>query len=412
MSPSPDDRPVRHAGGDLADYASLLRRRWPIALSLLIAGTGCGAALLLVTPRSYTASAQVLVTATGLGEQTNQVTNRQREALNLDTEAQVARSSVVAARAGRTLKGTPGPVEVSVPPNSSVLEISYTAAGPEAAAAGASAYAHAYLAHRGEAATQALQAQLKAVLAKLRQVNAGLAKAAAEIPGLRRGSPERVLALQRQNVLRRQASTLALRYDALKTVAVTPGSVISEAVPPTGPSAPSPPLCLGSGLMAGLLSGVGVSWLRDRLDTGLRTGADVKRLTGLDTVSGEEMRGLAGAVLVVAVPGTSSREVTRAARRLAERGVPVIGALVADPADAPAAGRGPSAGGGPGGPNGPGGPGVPGGRGGPGGPGVPGGPAWDPRAGQEGGRRAPGPPYQSAPGQGQGQAPGPAHSGV
>ncbi|MBB2913369.1 uncharacterized protein involved in exopolysaccharide biosynthesis [Streptosporangium becharense] len=333
MSTPPGDRPVHRADGDLADYVSLLRRRWRAVLSLLVAGVACATALLLVTPRSYTASAQVLVTATGLGEQGNPVTPRQREALNLDTEAQVARSAVVAARAGRTLGGVPGAVEVSVPPNSSVLEISYAAADPKAAAAGASAYAHAYLAHRGETATAVLQAQLKAVLGKLRQVNAGLAKTAATLPDLRRGTPERSLALQRQGVLGRQASALTLKYDALKTVAVTPGSVIGEAVPPAGPDAPSPPLYLGSGLMAGLLSGVGAAWLRDRLDTNLRTGADVRRLTGLDTVSGEEMRGLAGAVLVVAVPGTSSREVTRTADRLAARGVPIIGALLADPGE-------------------------------------------------------------------------------
>jgi capsular polysaccharide biosynthesis protein len=327
MGPSPD-APGRRAGGDLADYASLLRRRWLIICSLLLAGAGGGAALLRLTPSSYTASAQVLVTATGSPEQTNQVTNRQREPLNLDTEAQVARSAVVAAKA-RELSGAPGcPAVVSVPPNTSVLEISCTAADPKAAASGASAYALAYLAQRRESSTQMLTAQLKAVLVKLRQVNAGLAKVATTLPLLSRGTTERALALRRQDILGRQAQTLTARYDALKTIAVTPGSVISKAVAPTAPSAPRPPLYLGSGLMAGLLCGVGVAWLRDRLDTALRTTADVRRLTGLDALGGEEIRGLAGAVLVVAVPGTSSREVRDAVRTLNDRGVRVIGAFV------------------------------------------------------------------------------------
>ncbi|MFD0890602.1 Wzz/FepE/Etk N-terminal domain-containing protein, partial [Streptosporangium algeriense] len=135
MSPPPDAS-VRHSGGELTDYTSFLRRRWPTILFLLAGGVGMGAVLLLVIPPSYTASAQVLVTPTGLQEQTNQVTNRQREALNLDTEAQIAQSAVVARKAGQRLGATPGPVEVSVPPNTSVLQISYTAPDAAAAAAG------------------------------------------------------------------------------------------------------------------------------------------------------------------------------------------------------------------------------------------------------------------------------------
>ncbi|GAA4202854.1 hypothetical protein GCM10022252_59620 [Streptosporangium oxazolinicum] len=341
MSPSPD-APVRRGGEDLADYASLLRRRWPIVLSLLLAGAGCGVALLWLTPPSYTASGQVLVTATGSQEQTNQVTSRQREPLNLDTEAQVARSAVVAAKARRLSGGLSCPAEVSVPPNTSVLEISCSAADPKAAASGASAYALAYLAQRRESSTQTLTAQLRAVLVKLRQTNAGLTKVATTLPGLGRGTTERALALQRENVLARQVHSLTARYDALKTVAVTPGSVISQAVAPAEPTTPRPPLYLGSGLMAGLLCGVGAAWVRDRLDTALRTTADLRRLTGLDAVNGVETPGPAGAVLVVAVPGTSSREVKDAVRALNDRGVPVVGAFVIGD-DAPVSSASPTA---------------------------------------------------------------------
>ncbi|MFG1752862.1 Wzz/FepE/Etk N-terminal domain-containing protein [Streptosporangium sandarakinum] len=264
--PSPfPGAPARRPGGDLADYTSLLRRRWPILLIFITAGLGCGGLLLRVVPPSYTASAQVLVSPTGLPEQVNQVTNRQREPLNLDTEAQIAKSAVVAARVRALLGRSPGPVEVSVPPNTSVLGLSYTAADPRAAAAGASAYARAYLANRGESAEQARDAQLRALLAKLRQVNTSLAAGAEALPRLTRGTAERTLAAHRQNVLGRQSASLTLRYDALRTVAVTPGSVISDAVPPARPSAPSPPLYLGSGLMTGLLAGAGLArWLPER----------------------------------------------------------------------------------------------------------------------------------------------------
>ncbi|GAA3018321.1 YveK family protein [Streptosporangium longisporum] len=342
MSPSPD-APARRSGGDLADYVSLLRRRRLAVLSMLLAGTGGGVTLLWLTPPSYTASAQVLVTPVGPQEQVNQVTARQREPLNLDTEAQVARSAVVAAKARGLFAGLPGPAEVSVPPNTSVLEISCTAAAPATAASCANAYSLAYLAQRRETSTRALSAQLRAVLAKLKQVNASLTAVATALPGLDNGTSERALALQRQNVLLRQVHTLTARYDALRTIAVTPGSVIGPPVAPTEPRAPRPPLYLGSGLMAGLLCGVGLAWVRDRLDTTLRTAADVRRLTGLDAVGDEELRGLAGAVLVVSVPGTSPREVRRAVRALRERGVPVAGTLLTGDTLSPSAVRPPPA---------------------------------------------------------------------
>ena len=250
---------------------------------------------LLAAPSAYTAFAQVLVVATGSQEQTNQVTSRQRESLNLDTEAQIVQSTVVAKKAEKVLRSIPGPVEVSVPPNTSVLQISYTADDPAAAAAGANAYARAYLAYRSESFTGALAAQLKVLLAKLKQVNASLAKVAATLPGLAKGTAEQTIALQQQSVLSRQSYTLTTRYNAFRTVAVIPGSVISDAVAPTEPSAPSPPLYLGGGLMAGLLSGVGAAWLRDRLGTRLRRKPRVRRPTGTGTAGGEEPDGPAGA---------------------------------------------------------------------------------------------------------------------
>ncbi|WP_406311964.1 Wzz/FepE/Etk N-terminal domain-containing protein [Streptosporangium sp. NBC_01639] len=335
----PPDAPVRRSGGDLADYMSFLRRRWPTLLVFLLAGSAGGAALFGLTPPAYTASAQVLVAATGLPEQTNQVTSRQREALNLDTEVQIAQSATVAKKVKAALKRTPGPVEVSVPPNTSILQISYTAADPHAAATGADAYAQAYLDNRRESATQALDAQLTTLLTKLKQVNASLVTVVDSLPTLARGTTGRTIALQRQNVLSRQVYQLTVRYDALKTIAVTPGSVISDAVAPARPGSPSAPLHLGSGLMLGLLAGVGVAWGRDRLDTRIRAGSDIKRLTGLDIVGAREIKELTGtgsAVLLVSVPGTSSRDVTQAVRQLNERGIPVLGAVVTPPGRAPA----------------------------------------------------------------------------
>ncbi|MGW0804169.1 Wzz/FepE/Etk N-terminal domain-containing protein [Nonomuraea sp. NPDC002799] len=274
------------SGTDLEEHLSLLRRRWLLLVGCVVFGGTAGLALMRLTPPAYTATTHVLVLPIGPQEPANQVTARQRESLNLDTEAQVAQSAVVATRAATALGGAiPEPAEVSVPPNSSVLWISVTTAEPAAAAARSHAYAEAYLANRRESALSSMAQQQQAVLGKLKQVNAGIDQVITQLGTLTKGSAEHAIAAQRQGVLNRQAATLALKYDALRTVAVTPGTIISQAATPAAPSSPSLPLHLGTGLMAGLLTGSAAAYVRDRLDKRLRTSSDVERLTGLPVLS-------------------------------------------------------------------------------------------------------------------------------
>ncbi|MER7362253.1 hypothetical protein [Nonomuraea wenchangensis] len=282
----PPDAHARRSGGELEDHLALLRRQWLVLVGCVVVGGTVGLGLMRLTPSAYTAVTEVQVMPIGAQEPGNQVTARQRESLNLDTEAQVAASAVVAGRAAKALGLTTAePAEVTVPPNSSVLAIAVTAGDPQTAAVRSAAYADAYLAHRRDSALAALTEQQQAVLSKLRQVNAGLDATIRRLALLVRGTPDHTIALQRQSVLNRQAASLALKYDALRTVAVTPGTVISPAVPPSEPSSPSLPLYFGTGLMAGLLTGAAAALLRDRLDTRLRHAADIERLTGLPVLA-------------------------------------------------------------------------------------------------------------------------------
>ncbi|MFG1947870.1 Wzz/FepE/Etk N-terminal domain-containing protein [Nonomuraea sp. NPDC048826] len=282
----PPDRPARRSGADLGDHFALLRRRWLLFLGCFLAGGTAGLALMRVTPPSYTATTLVLVSPVGIGEPGNQVTSRQREQLNLDTEAQIAQSAVVATRAAEQMgSGDLEPAVVTVPPNSAVLSVSVTAADPGDAALQSRAYAQAYLEHRGDSARETVAAQQRLVAGKLKQAGTALSAVIDELPGLARGSAGHTRAVLRQNVLSRQVAALTQKYDVLKTLAVTPGQIISAATPPQEPSAPSLPLHLGSGLMAGLLAGAAAAQVRDRLDTRLRTAADVERLTGLPVLA-------------------------------------------------------------------------------------------------------------------------------
>src|SRR5690242_7313182 len=161
MSHPASSVPRPATGREFAEFGSMLLRRRITVAGFLLAGL-CGAGVLLSsTPPSYTATAEVLVSPTGVQDQTNQTTQRQREPLNLDTEAQIARSAVVASRAAHILKAQDSAslrdhVTVTVPPNSAVLALSYTAGDPVSAAAGAEAFVRAYLANREATATRML----------------------------------------------------------------------------------------------------------------------------------------------------------------------------------------------------------------------------------------------------------------
>ncbi len=139
---------------EFAGYLSVLRRRWWVVLVLACAGIVVAGAYIAVSPKGYTASATVNVTATGISQ--NQgggavAGGRTNSAVNLDTEVQIVQSSSVAAIAARELHSSLTPaalaknISVAVPANSSVLQISCTARSAQQSADCANAFATAYL---------------------------------------------------------------------------------------------------------------------------------------------------------------------------------------------------------------------------------------------------------------------------
>jgi len=249
-------------------FLSLLGRHRLLTGVCVLVGALGGAALYVALPETYTATAQVLVTPTGVQDQPNNLGPRQRENLNLDTEAQIAQSAVVAGLAAeklgvRDIDEVRRNITVNVPPNSAILAISYTAGTPNAAAAGAQAVATAYLANREAAATRTLAVQQRLVAAAIREADKELTEVTASLATLAKGTAEYLNASRRQTILGRQVATLTAKADALRTVAVTPGTVISPARPPDAPTGPGMPLYLGSGLFLGLLAGSGAAVFRE-----------------------------------------------------------------------------------------------------------------------------------------------------
>ncbi len=272
-SPSENYRPLR----------SLLRRGWLFIVLGTVVGLGAGAGLASILPKSYTASASVIVTPTGVGDTTAAANARTSGAVNLDTEAQVVTSTAVAKEVKRLDQATQGmsigaltnPVTISVPANTTILTISYRAKTPVVSAARANDFARAYLSRRTADAEQTLNAQIDKAQTSLTTLSTQLKSVSTTISGLPAKSSQLDLVRSQRSVLLGQIKKLTTDITGLSTTAITPGRTLKRAVEPASPSSPSRVLLLSAGLAAGLLLGLVAAWLRFAVRTRLRRPDDV-----------------------------------------------------------------------------------------------------------------------------------------
>jgi uncharacterized protein involved in exopolysaccharide biosynthesis/Mrp family chromosome partitioning ATPase len=261
-------------------YLGWLRRRWWILLLAAFLGSGAGLLITQLQPRSYISSTSLLVRQVGAEANPN-------AKVNLDTEAQVVRSLVVGERArGLMATGVPADelvkyVTVTVPPNSQVLQIAFEAGTPQEAQSGSHAFAQAYLDLRAATAARSLENEQLALKQQLTDVTKQLQTVAGRIAGAAPNSTERERAEADRNVLTQQLGSLNGRLTPLLTASLDPGEIISDARLPTKPSSPNRTLNLASGLAAGMLFGIVLALVLDRLDTRVRRGRDISERLGL-----------------------------------------------------------------------------------------------------------------------------------
>lgn len=267
---------------EMSDYLGVLRRRWWIILIFVILGTAAGGAYMKVTPKSYSSTVSLYVTATAATA--NQVAGgRTNGAVNMDSEAQVAQSLSVQ-RIAETLLGTtsPGSISTAVPPNSQVLQITCTAASATGAERCANAYGQAYLKDRNETSTSTIQSQLTTLVREATAMQASSAKLARELAALphTNANASRRSTLQAQEKAQHsQLTSLNKKVAALnlQKASTSVGYVISKAQVPSSPSSPKLTLVVPSGLMAGLLLGVLAAVIADRPGRRFYTARDVER---------------------------------------------------------------------------------------------------------------------------------------
>ena len=275
---------------ELADYRRLLRRRGWIVLLLAVLGLVAGAGFLHTQSKVFTSTVSVLVR--GNGDNGAVAGGRTSTPVNLDTEAQLVQSEALAAQVAKALGVSDAPtdlvsrVAVTVPPNTSVLTISYDGATAEQAQRGAQAYATAYLAARLKLTQDDAASSLKALQTQVTGLETTLRDVTGRIASLPANSPDRTLALAQQNVLVNQITALQGQISPLVQHDLNIGRIISDASKSDQPSSPVPLLYLVGGLVVGALLGVALAALLDRADKRVRRGAEIERLLGLPLLAG------------------------------------------------------------------------------------------------------------------------------
>jgi capsular polysaccharide biosynthesis protein len=310
---------------EFADYFGVLRRRWWVVLVLAAAGLVAAAAYVVLTPKTYTATATVNVTSTGTAPGQNGAVagGRTSGAINLDTEAQFVQSSTVAGIAAHamhsplTAAALQKHISVAVPANSSVLQISCQAASADQAAACANAFAFAYLQNRNASAAAATKAALRTIQDQLGTLQKTIAHLTFQSSLLPLNSTQRASDQAQLQTATSQLHALASQSAALTAQGAAPtgGSIISKASPPAKPSSPKKLLALPSGLLAGLIVGLIAAFTWDRRDTRVKDPREIER-SGVPALLSLSRKDLDRAALVPA-RSAAGLEFTELARYVA-----------------------------------------------------------------------------------------------
>lgn len=269
---------------DLNDYLAMARRHWWIVLLAVFAGTALGADYNRRLPREYLSTASVLVYPAG--QDVNVTGGRTRAEINLDTEAQLVRSTAVVLGAAEQLKlhepgGLGASVSVEVPANTSVLQIKFTDDSAAGAQAGAHAFAQSYLRNREQIAKASIAEQTQALQAKLGELAVELTEINEELGSTVRTSATYANLDSKRETALGQISQLASKINQLATETVSGGVIIRDARLPNRPVKPDTPVNLAAGALLGLLAGIGAGGLRERLDRRVGRATEVNGRCGI-----------------------------------------------------------------------------------------------------------------------------------
>ncbi|MEA2427745.1 MAG: tyrosine-protein kinase [Thermoleophilaceae bacterium] len=240
-----DNQPSRRDfGGQVRDLARVLREQWWIILLCLFLTTFAAAAYTSTLKKEYETSAKLLLQSDNLsstiaGTTIGGVDPTRQSA----TDAQLAGSPAVAARVRKVVRGGLGDASVSASASadSNILTITVRDTDPARAPRIANAFARQFIIFRRDTTRSRYQNAFRTVQTRLGQT--------------RRGTPD-------YTTLQAQAKQLKL----LISLQTGDAQLVQPAVKPSDPVEPKPARNIALGVIVGLLLGLGLAFLRDRLD--------------------------------------------------------------------------------------------------------------------------------------------------
>lgn len=252
-------------------YLDVLRRRkWLIVLAAIVAAL-VAVGLSLRQPKSYRASADVLLAS-----------NEGSGATDADTETRVVLSRAVRDLAAKQVPEV-GEVSVVQRGDSKVVSISSDSADPERAAVSVNAYVDAYVRYSRALTLDSLEASSRQVQTAVDDLQKQIEDLNRQLSGLGAETQlSQALSLRRNTSINQQSALQEkLRDLQLSTTGASTGGprVLTPATPPDEPASPKPLTSGLSGLAVGLLLGVGLAFLFEYVDDSVKGPEDVARAT-------------------------------------------------------------------------------------------------------------------------------------
>ncbi|MEQ7123819.1 hypothetical protein ABN034_04790 [Actinopolymorpha sp. B11F2] len=291
----------------LGSYRRFVRSHWRASVLLGLAGLASGLVVSWVSPPEYHSTATVFAPATptylalDIEPFPIEGTPPPRE-WTQDTEAELIRSDVVlgnvAERLGAdwTVASLSDRIQISVPTSARTFSLSFTGRTPAEARLGAETVAREYVRQR----SALIADRTRRVGSALRDRRTTLQEIIADAPPETDGVPERSgpSALPVNRALRAQIRSQIAAIDKALTdagaTAANAAEIVQHARLPTDSTRANAEVAPFSGLMSGLVAGLGVGYLRRRRKTHVGDAFDVGDVAGLPILASVDSTLLTG----------------------------------------------------------------------------------------------------------------------
>lgn len=276
MPPTTDPAAV-----ELGDYLGIIRRRYIVVGIAVLICLVLGVAYGIRQPDVFRSTSEIALPPPADAQTPTQVT------ADVQTELAVIRSDLVAERAAEAIGDVEDPrtlldhLAVEAPPEARVLVVVYSASTAEAAQAGAKAFADGYIALKEAEQQASIDQQVARYEERIADLTAGIAEQEAILADAEEGSSEYQSAERNRDDLGRNRSDLQVQLTDVQSQPVDGGTIITPARLPRQPRAKGLGRTIAAALAAGLVLGLAAAFVMDRLDTRVRSAADLQASLGV-----------------------------------------------------------------------------------------------------------------------------------